>query len=121
MSTSTTDTPDYVVVLHFDHGLARLDHAEVDDRADLHRDVVARDDVLRRHVVHDRAKADADDPIDRTEDEDDARSFRLRQELPEAEDHAALVLREDLNRRQQVEHDHDAENQRRRNHHDESP
>ena len=33
--------------------------AEVDDRVDLHRDVVARDDVLRRHVVHHRAQAHA--------------------------------------------------------------
>ena len=53
------------VVLDLDDRLPRIDHAEVDDRVHLHRDVVARDDVLRRHVVDDRAQADAHDAVDR--------------------------------------------------------
>src|ERR1041385_3540553 len=69
-----------------------------------------------------RAEAEADDAIDWPEDEDDARTFGLRQQFAEPEDHAAFVFGEDLNGRQQVEHDDDADNQRRgyRNH-DDSP
>ena len=92
-----------VVVLDLDDRPARIHHAEVDDRVDLHRHVVARDDVLRRHVHDDRAQADADHAIDRREDEDDARALRLRQQLAEPEDDAALVLVQDLDRAEQVE------------------
>ena len=63
------------VVLDLDDRPARLHHAEVDDRVDLHRHVVARDDVLRRHVEHDRPQADAHHPVDRAEDEDQARAL----------------------------------------------
>ncbi len=97
-----------MVVLDLDDRAARIHDAEVDDRVHLHRHVVARDDVLRRHVHDDRAQADAHHPVDRREDQDDAGPLRLRQQLAEAEDDAALVLVQDLDRAEQVEHDDDA-------------
>ena len=48
--------------------------------------------------MDDGAQAETDDPIDGREHEDHARPFRLRQQLAEAEDDAALVFREDLDR-----------------------
>ena len=63
--------------------------------------------------MDDRAKADTDDAIDRAEDKDDAWALRLGQQLAEAEDHAAFVLREDLDGCNQVEHDDNAQDQRR--------
>ena len=50
----------YEVVLHADHGLVGVEHAEEDDRVHLDRHVVARDHVLRRHVHGDGAQADLD-------------------------------------------------------------
>ena len=79
------------VVLDLDDRAARIHDAEVDDRVHLHRHVVARDDVLRRHVEDDRAQADAHHAVDRREDEDDPRPFGLREQLAQAEDHAAFV------------------------------
>ena len=102
-----------MIVLHFDDRPGGIDDTEIDDGIDLHRYVVAADDVLRGHVENHRAQAEADDAINRTEDEDDARALGLRQELAEAEDHAALVLVEDLNRGDQIEDEQDEQNQAR--------
>ena len=65
--------------------------------------------------MDERAEAEANDAIDRPEDEDHARPLRLREQLAEAEDHAAFVLRKDLDRCNQVEGDDDAEDERWRN------
>ena len=92
-----------MIALDLDDRPARIDDAEVDDRVDLDRDVVARDDVLRRHVHDDRPQAHAHHAIDRREHEDDAGPLRLRQQLAEPEDDAALVLGQDLDRAEQIE------------------
>jgi hypothetical protein len=55
--------------------------------------------------VDDGAKADADDAIDRPEDQHHPWAFRSREQLAQPEDDPALVLRQDLNRREHVEHD----------------
>ena len=55
--------------------LRRIDDAEIDDGVHLHRNVVARDDVLRRHVQHDHAQVDLDHALDDRNHEDDARSL----------------------------------------------
>jgi len=39
-------------IRHLDHGLLRIDDAEIHHRVHFHRNVVARDHVLRRHVEH---------------------------------------------------------------------
>ena len=92
-----------MVALDFDDRPARIHDPEVDDGVDLHRHVVAGDDVLRRHVHDDRAQADAHHAVDRREHEDDAGPLRLRQQLAEPEDDGALVLVQDLDRTEQVE------------------
>ena len=50
--------------LDLDHRLDRVDHAEVGDRVDLGRHVVARDHVLGRDLEGDRAQVDADHAVD---------------------------------------------------------
>ena len=90
------------VILDLDDGPARIDHAEIDDRIHLHRDVVARDDVLRRHVVDDGAQADAHDAIDRPEDQDDARALSAAgSSLPSRKMTPRSYSGEDLNRAEQ--------------------
>ena len=51
-------------VLDLDDRLLRIDDAEVHHRVDLDRHVVARDDVLRRHVEHHGAQVDAHHLLD---------------------------------------------------------
>ena len=81
-----------------DNGLVRFHHAEIHDGTDLDRHVVARNHILRRHVEDHRPEADAHDPIDWREHEDDAGPFRGDEQFTEPEDHAALVFRQDLDR-----------------------
>src|SRR5512143_1021623 len=83
---------------HLDHRLLRLDHAEVDDRVDLHRDVVARDHVLRRVVEHDRAQVHPHHLLDAGNDDDEARSLDP-PEAAEQEHDPALVLAQHAQRR----------------------
>ena len=59
-------------VLDLDDRVLRVDDAEVDHRVHLHRDVVARDHVLRRHVEHDGAQVDAHHLLDARDDDDRA-------------------------------------------------
>ena len=65
------------VVEDFDHRAPRLDHAKEDDRVHLQRDVVARDDVLRRDLECFLPQRDANHAVDRREDQKDSRPFRL--------------------------------------------
>ena len=65
------------IVLDLHDRLVRVHDAEVDDRVDLHRDVVPRDDVLRRHVVDDGAQRHPDHRLERPEDEDEPGPLRL--------------------------------------------
>src|ERR1051326_659469 len=90
------------IVEHFDDGAARLDHAQEHDRVHLQRDVVTRDDVLRRHLERFLAQRHAHHAIDRREHQEDARPLRLRKQTPESEDDAALVFGKDLDRAQQI-------------------
>ena len=83
-----------VVVLDLDDRLLRIDDAVVDDGVDLHRDVVPRDHVLRRHVEHARAQVDAHHLLDERHDDDEARPLHL-PEAAEQEHHAALVFAQD--------------------------
>ena len=99
-----------VKVLDRDDCLQRIHHAEEHHGVHLHRHVVARDDVLGRHVEDDRAQADPHDAIDGREDQHDARSFRLGQQFPEPEDDAAFVLAKNLDRAEDVEQ-HDQQKQ----------
>jgi hypothetical protein len=89
---------------HLDHGLLRIDHAEIHDRIDLHRYVVTCDHVLRGHVEHDGAQVDPHDLLDDRDDQHEPRPLHL-PEAAEHEHHAALVLAEDADRRRDEYHD----------------
>ena len=78
-----------------------------DDRVYLQRDVVARDDVLRRNLERFLPQRDAHHAVDRREDQDDAGPLRLGKQAAEAEDYAALVLGQDLDRAEDVENNDD--------------
>jgi hypothetical protein len=92
-------------------GQARLQDPEVNHRVHFHGDVVARDHVLRRHFESIDAQRNAHDAVDGREDQDDARSFGLIQQAAQAEDDAALVLAQNLDGGDQVQH-HDDDDDR---------
>src|SRR4051812_28578462 len=85
------------IILHLDHGLCRIDNAQEDHSVHLQRDVIARDYVLRRNFERFLLERDAHDAIDRSENQDEPRSLGFGKDPTEAEDHATLVLRQDLN------------------------
>ena len=60
------------IVADLGHRARRIDHAKVQHGADLDRDVVARDDVLRRDVEGHRAQIDAHRALEDRDDEDNA-------------------------------------------------
>jgi hypothetical protein len=92
------------------HGFSRIQDAEIDHGVYLHRYVVTRDDILRRHFHGLNSERDAHDSVDRSEHQDDAWSFGMRQHAAQAEDHAALIFSQDLDGRQQVDYDNHQRN-----------
>ena len=88
------------VVRDLDYGAGGVEDAQRDDGVDLDGDVVAGDDVLRRNLEHFLPQGDANHLIEWAEDEDDAGAFGLRQDPAEAEDDAALIFAENLDRTQ---------------------
>ena len=93
------------VMRDLDDGLGRVEHAEEDHRAHLDRDVVARHDVLRRHIHRLDAQRDAHDPVDRREHQHQAGPLRAREQAPQTKDDAALVLRQNLDAVDQIQND----------------
>ena len=83
------------VFLDLDDGLLRIDHAEVDHRVDLDRDVVPGNYVLGRHVHDDDAQVDPLHLLNDRDHDDQPGSLDL-PEAAELKDHAALVLAQDL-------------------------
>ena len=86
--------------------LVRVDDAEVGDRVHANGHVVARDHLLRRDVQRDRAQVDPDHLVDERDQQDQARAL-LRDQPAEAEDHPALVLAQDPDRRGEDDQDED--------------
>ena len=78
-------------VFDLDDRLGRVDHAEVGDRVDAGRHVVAGDHLLRRDVERHRAQVDLDHPVDERDQQDQPRAL-LGDQAAEPEDHAAFVL-----------------------------
>src|SRR5215831_15347910 len=81
-------------VLDLDDRLLRVDHAKEHDRVHLDRHVVARDDVLARHVEDDDPQVDLDHLLDAAHDEHEPRPLDL-PKAAEHEYHAARVLAQD--------------------------
>src|SRR5207244_2467005 len=98
------------------------DDAEVDHRADLDRDVVARDHVLRRHVERDRLHAHLHHLLDERREQHEPRPVALPARVhqrprraSEPEDHRALVFPEHAHERADEEdhgEQHDQQDQR---------
>src|SRR5690606_24119263 len=88
---------------------------EVNDRANLDRDVVARDHVLRRHVHDDRAQIDAHHALNERDHDDQARALDG-MKAAELENHAALELGQDLECTQQEQNDDGEDDQRELEH-----
>ena len=76
--------------------IARLgvDDAEIDDGADLDRDVVARNHVLRRHFVDDDAQVDAHHLLHERHQKEQAGPL-CPGIAAEREDHAAFIFAQD--------------------------
>jgi hypothetical protein len=90
---------------HFQHGFLRIHHAEIHHRIDPHRHVVQRNDILRRHVHHRDPQVHADHALHGRQQQHQAGS--LGPGIPaQGKDHAAFVLGQDLDRREQ-QHDAD--------------
>src|SRR2546428_502846 len=83
-------------ILKLHDGLLRVHDAVENDGVHFHRNVVPRDDVLRRHIPGYDTERNLHDLVNGPEDQDDARSFVLTQDPPQAEDHRALILPQDV-------------------------
>ena len=81
-----------------DHGALRIHDPEVDDCIHLHGDVVARDDVLARHVLDERAQVRTHDLLN-DRDHDDETGPRDPRETAQCEENTALIFPEDPDRR----------------------
>src|ERR1700687_1575944 len=86
------------VVLHLRKRLIGVDHAEVANRIDLHRDVVARDDVLRRNVERLNPHVDPIQRFNRPKNQIYARALCLGYQPAEPKYHAALPFLDDIDR-----------------------
>src|ERR1700722_2465147 len=92
------------VVRNLNDSLCRIDDPQGNDGVHLQGDVIAGDDILRRHFHGFLPQADADDLSDGTEDPNDAGSFgRLLADAAKGKDHAPLILLENLDGIEQVE------------------
>jgi hypothetical protein len=79
------------IVLDLDDGPLGIAHVEVEHRVDLHRDVVAGDDVLGGNFDDLDAQIDPDHLLDERNQQDEARSL-YRLEAAQGEDDGSFVL-----------------------------
>jgi hypothetical protein len=86
------------IVLHFHHRFDGLDHLEVDDRVNLHRDVVLGDDVLGRNIEGHDLEVGLYHSVHDRDEQEQSRTLGA-DHTPEPEDHAPLVLSDDPHRR----------------------
>jgi hypothetical protein len=101
------------VVSDLDGGVVGIDDVERDDGVHFERDVVAGDNVLRRHFEHVLAERDADHLIEGTEDEDDSRPLGHGQSAAQTEDDTALIFAQDLDGVEQIENDNSDDDENR--------
>ena len=88
------------VVGDLDDGHLGVEDAEVDDGVHLHRHVVPGDDVLAGHVHRHHAQVDLHHAVHERQDEEQPRPAGAHQ-TAQAEDHAALVFLDDLDRQEE--------------------
>ena len=81
-------------VADLDHRALGIHHAEINDGVHLHRDVVAGDHVLGRHLVHHDAQIDAHHLLNERHQQEEPRALGAGV-AAEREDDPALVLAQD--------------------------
>src|SRR5258707_5843273 len=92
-------------VCDLDDRSLRIDDTEVEDGIDLDRDIVARDHVLGRHVLHNNPQISLHHLLHERNQDDETRALHSG-EATQCEDDAALIFPQDANRRRE-KHDHD--------------
>ncbi len=97
------------VIRDFDHRLVGIDHAQKNDRVHFERDVVARDDVLRRNLQRFLPQRNPHHAVDGGEDQNHSRTLG-RDQASQPEDDAALIFGQDLDGTQQVNDEDDDDN-----------
>jgi hypothetical protein len=124
ISTASTRTPHrsvarlgkrdrrHVVFLHLEDPLLCVDDLDVNDRVDIRRRVVLRDDLLTRHFEHLRPEIDLDHDRERVDDVEPRLQDPLLGERPE-EGHDPLLVRCDLVQRPAEDHEYDDDDQDR--------
>src|ERR1035438_8712663 len=80
------------VIFQFHKGLLSTDHAEINNGINLQRNVVASDDVLRRHIPRHEPKGNPYQLVNRPEYKDQSRPFVRPLEAPEAEDDRPFIF-----------------------------
>src|SRR4029077_14849834 len=98
------------VVGNFDHGFARIDHTQKNDGIHFERNVVPRDDVLRRNFESFLAKRDSHHAVDRGKHQRYTGALGGIQKSAQTEDDTTFVLGQDLDGAEQVEDDDDDDN-----------
>src|SRR5712692_5193755 len=91
------------IVAHLGHRARRIDHPKVQHRADLDRNVVARDYVLRRDLQRHRAQVDSHLGFENWDYEDYTRPA-IGHQPSEPENHRPLIFLQDLESAQEKKH-----------------
>src|SRR5260370_191319 len=86
------------VILHLGERQVGVHHAEVAYRIDLHRNVVARNNVLRRNVERFDSHVDAVERFNRPEHQPEAGILSLGNQAAKSQHHAAFPFLDDVNR-----------------------
>src|SRR5579862_854588 len=100
------------IIRDLNDGFGRIDDAEINHRVYFDRDIIAGHDVLRRNFHGFDAQGYTRHAIDGDEHQNHARTLGLGAHAAQAENDGALVLRQNFDARDHVDHDHDDENHR---------
>ena len=104
-----------VDIRHLNDGLFRIDDAEINDRIDFHRDIVAGDHVLRWHLHDHGTQVHLAHLLHDGYDEDDARSLDLI-EASECENDATLIFLQHFESTEDDDGENDYDDQHKNTH-----
>src|SRR5262249_39448936 len=96
----------------FDHRQFRIEHAKINHGVNLYGHVVACHHVLRRHFESIDAQRYTHDAVNGRKHQDQPRAFGVLQYTAQPEDNAALILRQYLDGRDQIQNDDQDDYQR---------
>src|SRR5581483_5741784 len=94
---------------YLNNGLARIDDPEIHHGVDLHRNVVAGDDILFRHIQHDDAQIHLAHLLQYGEYEHDSRALDAREPTQREHDTALVFIQhtQDAQQQHQTQYDDD--------------